>query len=219
MLDDGLFTRFPKPDVGFALHDGAFPMATSATASVSAPPRSNGLVDQIPGPRRSRFGAANHHRSRDDGGALRRRRAECDQPREGSDRVRRGLDRRDSQPARQANIIPDEALVVGTIRSFKPQVRDKILAGIERTAKAVAAMADAPAPEIDLDEGAMAVMNDPAVVGDRREGVEGGLRRQVQCDAAGHRERGLFGICQRRRALDVLQHRRLRSRTRRRCAQ
>src|SRR5450631_2916823 len=23
MLDDGLFTRFPKPDVGFALHDGA----------------------------------------------------------------------------------------------------------------------------------------------------------------------------------------------------
>src|SRR5690242_2079712 len=24
MLDDGLFTRFPKPDVGFALHDGAF---------------------------------------------------------------------------------------------------------------------------------------------------------------------------------------------------
>src|ERR1700752_1680045 len=24
MLKDGLFTRFPKPDVGFALHDGAF---------------------------------------------------------------------------------------------------------------------------------------------------------------------------------------------------
>src|SRR5258705_9524067 len=22
MLDDGLFTRFPKPDAGFALHDG-----------------------------------------------------------------------------------------------------------------------------------------------------------------------------------------------------
>src|SRR5262245_34139523 len=25
MLADGLFTRFPKPDAGFALHDGAFP--------------------------------------------------------------------------------------------------------------------------------------------------------------------------------------------------
>ena len=27
MLADGLFTRFPKPDFGFALHDGASPMA------------------------------------------------------------------------------------------------------------------------------------------------------------------------------------------------
>jgi metal-dependent amidase/aminoacylase/carboxypeptidase family protein len=28
MLDDGLFTRFPKPDVGFALHDGPFANGT-----------------------------------------------------------------------------------------------------------------------------------------------------------------------------------------------
>jgi metal-dependent amidase/aminoacylase/carboxypeptidase family protein len=63
------------------------------------------------------------------------------------------------------NIIPDEATVVGTIRSFKPQVRDKMLAGIERTAKAVAAMADAPPPEINMDEGTKAVVNDAAVVG------------------------------------------------------
>jgi amidohydrolase len=38
MLKDGLFTRFPKPDVGFALHDGAFATAMSAIASGSAPP-------------------------------------------------------------------------------------------------------------------------------------------------------------------------------------
>src|SRR3981189_1093853 len=63
-----------------------------------------------------------------------------------------------------ANIIPDEVLVAGTIRTFKPEVRAKMLAGIERTAKAVAAMADAPPPDIKLDEGAKAVMNDPAVV-------------------------------------------------------
>ena len=62
------------------------------------------------------------------------------------------------------NIIPDEASVLGTIRSYKPQVRAKMLAGIERTAKAVAAMADAPAPDIQLDEGTKAVVNDPAVV-------------------------------------------------------
>ena len=52
----------------------------------------------------------------------------------------------------------------GTIRSFKPEVRAKMLAGIERTAKAVAAMSDAPAPEIMITEGAKAVINDPAVV-------------------------------------------------------
>src|SRR5262249_3934591 len=52
-----------------------------------------------------------------------------------------------------------------TVRSFKPQVRAKMLAGIERTAKAVAAMADAPAPEINLGEGTKAVVNDAAVVG------------------------------------------------------
>jgi hippurate hydrolase len=62
------------------------------------------------------------------------------------------------------NIIPDDVLVAGTIRTFKPEVRAKMLTGIERTAKAVAAMSDAPAPEIRITEGAKAVMNDPGVV-------------------------------------------------------
>jgi hippurate hydrolase len=62
------------------------------------------------------------------------------------------------------NIIPDDARVLGTIRSYKPAVRAKMLAGIERTAKAVAAMSDAPAPDIKLEEGTKAVINDPAVV-------------------------------------------------------
>ena len=62
------------------------------------------------------------------------------------------------------NIIPDEALVLGTIRTFKPEVRAKMLTGIERTAKAVAAMSDAPAPDIKITEGTKAVINDPGVV-------------------------------------------------------
>jgi len=37
--------------------------------------------------------------------------------------------------------------------------------GIERTAKAAAAMSDAPAPDIRITDGAKAVINDPAVVG------------------------------------------------------
>ena len=62
------------------------------------------------------------------------------------------------------NIIPDEAVVFGTIRTFKPDVRARMHDGIERTAKAVAAMANAPAPDIKIAEGIKAVVNDAAVV-------------------------------------------------------
>jgi metal-dependent amidase/aminoacylase/carboxypeptidase family protein len=62
------------------------------------------------------------------------------------------------------NIIPDDVVLAGTIRSFKPEVRARMLAGIERTAKAVAAMSNAPEPEIKITEGIKAVINDPGVV-------------------------------------------------------
>ena len=62
------------------------------------------------------------------------------------------------------NIIPDDATLLGTIRTFKPAVRAKLVAGIERMAKAAAEMSDAPAPEIRIAEGTKAVINDPAVV-------------------------------------------------------
>ena len=62
------------------------------------------------------------------------------------------------------NIIPDDVTLLGTIRTFKPEVRAKMLEGIARTAKAVAAMANAPEPEIKLAEGTKAVVNDAAVV-------------------------------------------------------
>jgi len=62
------------------------------------------------------------------------------------------------------NIIPDDVVLAGTIRSFKPEVRAKMLAGIERTAKAVAAMSNAPEPEIRIAEGTKAVINDAGVV-------------------------------------------------------
>jgi hippurate hydrolase len=62
------------------------------------------------------------------------------------------------------NIIPDQVSLSGTIRSYKPEVRAKMLAGIERTAKLAAAMSDAPPPDIRIEEGAKPVMNDPDVV-------------------------------------------------------
>src|SRR6266540_5576575 len=57
------------------------------------------------------------------------------------------------------NIIPDSAVLRGTIRSYKPEVRAKLLDGVRRTAKAAAMMAGAPEPEVTLEEGALAVVN------------------------------------------------------------
>jgi hippurate hydrolase len=62
------------------------------------------------------------------------------------------------------NIIPDTVFLAGTIRSFKQEVRTKMWAGIERTAKAAAAASDAPPPDTKIGEGTKAVMNDPDVV-------------------------------------------------------
>ena len=60
--------------------------------------------------------------------------------------------------------FPDGVYIAGTIRSYKPEVRAKLHAGIERTAKAVAAMADAPPPEFKITAGTKPIINDPDVV-------------------------------------------------------
>ena len=163
MIADGLFTRFPKPDVGFALHDGAMAYGSIAYRVGIGSSTVNGLFVRFHG--RGGHGSA---------------------PQNTIDPVMmaarfvvdvQSVISREKDPTEfgvvtvgaihsgsAGNIIPDQAVVIGTIRSFKTQVRDKMLAGIERTAKAVAAMAGAPEPEINMDEGAKAVMNDPAVV-------------------------------------------------------
>jgi metal-dependent amidase/aminoacylase/carboxypeptidase family protein len=64
------------------------------------------------------------------------------------------------------NIIPDMAVLRGTIRSYKPEVRTKLLEGVRRTAKASALMAGAPEPDVQLEEGGSAVVNSEKVVND-----------------------------------------------------
>jgi hippurate hydrolase len=83
------------------------------------------------------------------------------------------------------NIIPDDALVLGTIRTFKPEVRAKMLAGIERTAKAAAAMSDAPAPEIKITEGVKAVINDPALVATAEKALKAAFGDKVRTSPPG----------------------------------
>jgi amidohydrolase len=163
MLADGVFTRFGKPDFGFALHDGAFAYGTINYRVGIGSSNSDSLAIKFHG--RGGHGAA---------------------PQLTIDPVMmaarfivdvQSVISREKDPTEfgvlsigaihggtAENIIPDDVIVLGTIRSFKPEVRAKMLAGIERTAKTVAAMSDAPAPEIRIEEGAKAVMNDPAVV-------------------------------------------------------
>jgi hippurate hydrolase len=163
MLADGLFTRFKKPDFAFALHDGAFAYGTINYRVGIGSSNSDSLF--------VRFRGSGGH------GAA---------PQATIDPVMiaarfivdvQSVISREKDPTEfgvvsigaihggtAENIIPDEVLVAGTIRTFKPEVRAKMLTGIERTAKAVAAMSDAPAPDIKITEGAKAVMNDPGVV-------------------------------------------------------
>jgi hippurate hydrolase len=163
MLADGLFTRFKKPDYGFALHDGPSPYGYISYRVGIGSSNSDSLQITFHG--RGGHGAA-PQRTIDP--VMMAARFVVD--------VQSVISREKDptefgvvsigaiQGGTAENIIPDDVLLRGTIRTFKPEVRAKMLAGIERTAKAAAAMSDAPAPDIKITEGAKAVMNDPEVV-------------------------------------------------------
>ena len=163
MLADGLFTRFKKPDYGFALHDGPIPYGYVLYRVGVGSSNSDSLSIKF----RGRGGHGATPQATIDPVMIAARFIVDVQSvisRE-KDPTEFGVVSIGAIHAGTAeNIIPDDALVLGTIRTFKPEVRAKMLAGIERTAKAAAAMSDAPAPEIRITEGAKAVMNDPAVV-------------------------------------------------------
>src|SRR6202140_2091118 len=163
MLADGVFTRFKKPDFAFALHDGPFGYGTLSYRVGIGSSNSDSLEITFHG--RGGHGAA---------------------PQLTIDPVMiaarfivdvQSVISREKDPTEfgvvsigaihggtAENIIPDDVQILGTLRTFKPEVRAKMLAGIERTAKAAGAMSDAPAPDIKITEGAKAVINDPAVV-------------------------------------------------------
>jgi hippurate hydrolase len=64
------------------------------------------------------------------------------------------------------NIIPDEAKLELTVRSFKPEVQKQLLAAIERIARAEAAAAGAPRPPavtVDSLQSSDVVVNDPGL--------------------------------------------------------
>jgi len=163
MLDDGLFTRFKKPDFGFGLHDGPQAYGTLNYRTGVGSSNSDSLDVTFHG--RGGHGAT-PQRTIDPVMIAARFIVDVQSviSRE-KDPTEFGVFSIGAiQGGTAHNIIPDQVMLRGTIRTFKPEVRAKLLAGIERTAKAAADMAGAPAPDIKFTEGGKAIMNDAAVV-------------------------------------------------------
>lgn len=163
MLDDGLFTRFGKPDFAFALHSGGIPYGYVNYRVGVGSSNVDGLYVRFRG--RGGHGAMPHVTIDP---VMMAARFIVDV---------QSVISREKDPTEFAiltigaihsgtvsNIIPDDAILQGSIRTYKPAVRAKLVAGIERVARATAEMSDAPPPEIRIQEGTKAVINDPAVV-------------------------------------------------------
>ena len=162
MVADGLFTRFPKPDVGIALHTGN----TLPAGKVGFTPEyaaSNADTVNI-----TIYGKGGHGASPDT----------TVDPIVIAARVILGLQTivsREIKPGQPAvisvgyiqggtkqNIIPDQVQLGLTVRSYTPEVRKHLLSGIERVAKAEAEAAAAPKPPlVQVVESADALYNDP----------------------------------------------------------
>jgi amidohydrolase len=164
MIKDGLFTRFPKPDYALSMHD-----------DVSMPA---GQIGYFAGPFRASadtvtitiFGQGGHgavpHDTRD--------------PVVMSARIVMALQTlvsRENNPmdplvitvgsihgGTQANIVPDQVKLQLTVRTFRPEVRKRVLASIAREVKGEAIAAGAPKePLVEVKPGADAVFNDLAL--------------------------------------------------------
>jgi hippurate hydrolase len=162
MVTDGLFTRFPKPDYGFALHVGPSPFGYVAYKP--------GVINSTSDSFSITFNGKGGHGSRphttidpvmmagrfivDVQSVISREK----------DAARFGVVTVGSVQAGNAgNVIPDSATLRGTVRSYDEQTRARMIEGIGRTAKAVAMMSAAPDPEISITAGAKAVVNDDAL--------------------------------------------------------
>jgi amidohydrolase len=162
MLEDGLFTRFPKPDFALAIHDSASQPAGQVGYTLGYALASSDSVDI------TIFGRGGH-------GA---------QPQNTIDPIviaartvlaLQTIVSRENNPLEPAvitvgtihggtknNIIPDEVKLELTVRSYKPDVRKHLLASIERVAKGEALAAGAPRePLVKVEPAANATYNDP----------------------------------------------------------
>lgn len=176
MLKDGLFKRFPKPDYALSFHDDAT-MPSGTIMYHAGPFRASSDVVNI-----TVFGQGGH-------GAV---------PHEARDPIviaarlvlaLQTLVSRENNPldpvvitvgsihgGTGANIIPDQVKLSLTVRTFKADVRKRVLASIAREAKGEAMAAGAPKePLVDVQPGTDSVYNDPELIQRMAKVVQGAV--------------------------------------------
>ena len=143
MIKDGLFTRFPKPDIGIAMHDtNNLPVGKVGITPGYAKANADSVRITVYG--KGGHGAQPH--TTIDPVLIAARIAVTVQS-----IVAREIKPGDAavitigyiQAGTKNNIIPDDAQMGLTVRSFKPDVRQHLLAAIERVAKGEAMAAGA----------------------------------------------------------------------------
>ncbi len=178
MVKDGLFTRFPRPDIVLALHVGnELPAGKVGVVTGVYDTNADSLRITI-------FGKGGHGAS----------------PHTTVDPIviaartilaLQTIPSREVKPGEMVvitvgyvhagtknNIIPDQAELGLTVRTYKADVRRQVLAAITRITTAEAEAAAAPrAPSIDRYEGTDAVYNDPALARQLRAVLEDALGR------------------------------------------
>lgn len=170
MLRDGLYQRFPRPDFALALHSNAnMPVGTVGTRagyvlanvdSVDITVRGYGGHGSTPEATRDPIVVA----------AQLVLALQTIVSREVSPFDPAVVTVGSIHGGTKHNIIPDEVHLQITVRSYKPEVRKKILAAIERIARGVAAAAGipeerAPVVRISEDEFTPSTYNDPELTG------------------------------------------------------
>jgi amidohydrolase len=166
MINDGLFTRFPKPDMVLGLHDTNFvPAGKVGVVAGPASAASNAVDITFYG--KGGHGAAPH--TTIDPLVIAARTVVTLQTivaREVSPFDPAVVTVGTFHAGSKRNIISDESKLELTVRSYKPEVQKRMLASIARIAKAEAAAAGTPrepAVFIDPNEASEVVTNDPAM--------------------------------------------------------
>lgn len=163
MVDDGLLKRFPRPDFAFALH--SWPIAHGTVGYNAGPVSSTADNFEITFKGRGGHGSA-PDKALDPVTIAARFVVDVQTviSREKDPREFGVISVGAINGGTVANIIPDNVLLRGTIRSYGEGARQKMLEGVRRVANASAGMAGAPAPEISIVQLAAAVVNSESLV-------------------------------------------------------